>query len=262
MNLIIASREDPASMEMFRHILQRYPFRETAKDLYVFNSFLMEVIQEKHLFFDKSKVLSDSQWNEVEGVIFLSKHSSQAKIKSLTVHPTGNFGKAELGGLPGELSISYPSLMTAVFRKLAVSDPGDGINVTFEATHHGPLLLKPNFFLEIGTTPAEWENEDILEIVCSSLMDANQSKAKNFIGIGGGHYMPKITQYIGQSDINIGHMISKHAAESLDEKMLSQAMERTPEFSGILADWKGINSRIRDLVRTVSDSTGTELIKI
>ncbi|MDS0256152.1 D-tyrosyl-tRNA(Tyr) deacylase [Thermoplasmatales archaeon AK] len=249
-------------MEMFRFLLDNYDFKKVADNIYRYNGFLLEKIPGRHLYFDSAQSACLNGEDRIDGVVFLSKHSSEAKIKSLTVHPTGNFGDAALGGKERNLSVSYPPLMTQVLRRLWEFHSEQEINITFEATHHGPLLLTPNFFLEIGTTPMEWENREILEMVCSSLITAKPGKGRNFIGIGGGHYMPKITDYVLGSDINIGHMISKHAAAFLDEELFTQALEKTPQCSGVVADWKGIKSATREIVKAVTDKTGIELIKI
>ena len=52
-------------------------------------------------------------------VVFLSRHSSVNPVPVLTVHVTGNFGEAELGGEPRTLAPAAPVMMQATLRALA-----------------------------------------------------------------------------------------------------------------------------------------------
>ena len=52
-------------------------------------------------------------------VIFLSRHTSVNPVPVLTVHVTGNYRDAELGGSPRTLAPAAPAMMHAVLRALA-----------------------------------------------------------------------------------------------------------------------------------------------
>ncbi|MCD6384005.1 MAG: D-tyrosyl-tRNA(Tyr) deacylase, partial [Thermoplasmata archaeon] len=92
-------------------------------------------------------------------LVILSRHSSQTRIPTLTVHPTGNFGKALYGGVDHTLSTSAPQPM----RDLLISIKGLAgewnleHKVSYEVTHHGPLILTPHLFIEIGSEKERWE---------------------------------------------------------------------------------------------------------
>ena len=71
-------------------------------------------------------------------IIFLSRHSSKAKVNSITVHPVGNFSSNDVGGVQRDIAISCPEIQSSVLRKMNETYHGDRYQITFEATHHGP----------------------------------------------------------------------------------------------------------------------------
>ena len=85
-------------------------------------------------------------------LIFLSRHYSTKPVPVLTVHVTGNFGAADVGGTPRSLAPAAPAMMQATLRALKKHCP-EGYRVSYEVTHHGPTGLSlPSFFVEIGST--------------------------------------------------------------------------------------------------------------
>ena len=68
--------------------------------------------------------------NEDE-IIVLSKHSSKAGNKSLTVHHLGNYNTADFGGEPKTLVNSMPKITTNLLRGLNENNSNEGyINFT------------------------------------------------------------------------------------------------------------------------------------
>ncbi|WP_062396312.1 D-aminoacyl-tRNA deacylase [Methanogenium cariaci] len=61
---------------------------------------------------------------EADLIIFLSRHTSQNPVPALTVHTTGNYGDAALGGEPRTLSRAAPAWMHAALCALATRAPG------------------------------------------------------------------------------------------------------------------------------------------
>ena len=147
MILLIASRKDKASMSMSNKLLEIFNFKDVNDNIYEYKNFRLQMIDNLHIYEDMKNINGD-----VDSVIFLSKHSSRADVKSLTVHPIGNFRKAELGGYDNEIVPSNPERMGASLRYIKNNYNGNDFEVTFEATHHGPYLEKPSFFIEIGTS--------------------------------------------------------------------------------------------------------------
>ena len=82
--------------------------------------------------------------------VFLSRHRSSKGVASFTVHPLGNWaGKRGGRGKAGDAQHGG----ALADEEHAVSDfqgNDTGVAVTYEATHHGPLLETPSFFVEVG----------------------------------------------------------------------------------------------------------------
>lgn len=264
MHLILASREDEASMSMAGKLLETVDFRAFGEheDILSHGDYLFSYIRVKHLYLENFKQLYGGIMERIDDIIFLSRHSSKADIKSLTVHPTGNFNEAMLGGRERKLSVSDPGKMTSTLRKMNELYSGSTFSVTFEATHHGPLLDIPNFFIEIGTTEEQWKDPEALDTVTRAIMAPGGSSNPAFVGAGGGHYMPKVTRYALENGIDIGHMISKHAMEGISESMIQQSIDRTPSCRGFVIDRKGVKSQGKQLISAISDAMGLEMIMV
>jgi D-aminoacyl-tRNA deacylase len=185
-------------------------------------------------------------------IVFLSKHRSEKGVASFTVHAEGNWsGKADLGGTPRQLSYAAPVQMLAVLKVMHRLNAG-GIEVTYEATHHGPLLVAPSMFVEIGGNDniiASREHAKTLaESVKEALLDWHEPDfGAVAVGIGGMHYPGKFTRLALEGKYAFAHILPKYYVNELD--MLGQAFERSsvkPEKAVI--EWKSINAVERESV--------------
>lgn len=264
MRLIIASREDAASSSMARRLLDTVEFKpfNNEADLLFHDDFLFGYIQRRHLYMDRLEGTLGKYSQKVQEVIFLSRHSSAADIKSITVHPTGNFHEAKLGGMVGRLSPTAPEDMTSSLIEMVESYNGKTFSVTYEATHHGPALDIPHYYMEIGTTESQWDDPEAQDTIIRGIFARRRDFSGSFVGIGGGHYMPKITQYSIENKVAMGHMISKHSLEHVNAEVIVQAVEKTPGCRGFLMDRKGTKSLAREIILSVADSMGLEVIRI
>ncbi len=262
LKVLVESGQDPSSKSISAYIIDHYPFQHsTIKEILTYDGYALYRSEERHLNMNGFEEVLAELGMKASTIIFLSKHSSQAKIKSLTVHAMGNIGEALLGGFPSQVSMSDPGNMSSALRIMR-KNPVEGFNITFEATHHGPLIKVPSFFIEIGTEKEDWENRSALETVSKAVMNCSDDGKGGFIGIGGGHYSPKITEYAVSSGINVGHILSKHTHEFLTVDLLKQCMDRTKGFRGFLVDWKGTRGPIREMVRNIASEGSYELISI
>ncbi|MBI2647714.1 hypothetical protein HYW99_04505 [Candidatus Woesearchaeota archaeon] len=176
--------------------------------------------------------------------IFASKHRSKENKPSLTVHPIGNWNKADFGGKEKKLCFSSAFLLKDIFIVLNQNAQNKGYEITLEATHHGPYVEKPAVFVEIGSTEKEWNDKENGEIIATTIINAlnNQNKDyKSCIVIGGGHYSQSANKLMLRTNYAVGHICSKYALEYLDEEMLIQAINKTiPKSENVLVDWKGL----------------------
>ena len=139
--------------------------------------------------------------------------------------------------------------------------------VSYECTHHGPSLNVPTMFVELGSSPAQWNDLRAAEAVAHSAMSAiaNFSTPANsaVLGIGGTHYNQKFTRMALAGEAVFGHMIPKYAVSIIDSEMLSQCIEKTFEkVSLAILDWKGIRSQDKPKLLSALQDVGLPFKKV
>lgn len=250
MKLIIVSKNDKASCNIFQHLLK---MREWTKNgefngnpLYYHEDLCIAVINDEHIFHDDlDKELRDVLNAEIETMIYASRHRSQSGKRTLTVHPIGNYNKAEFGGRPKCLVPSSPHLMTEALRVLTQKKKDDDLDyaVSFEATHHGPHLNTPTFFIEIGSDEKAWVDEAAGKAIAETILEAKPNAHPVGIGIGGGHYSPRITDVALERKISFGHIIPTYALPTMSPQMMDKVIEATPQVELAYFHRKGMKSQ-------------------
>ncbi len=189
-------------------------------------------ISEPHLYRDHlDRDLAQAFGARPDLVVYLSKHRSESRTPSLTVHAIGNLRNADLGGRPRTLVPAAPLWMTAALRRLRVEAQRLPYEVTFEATHHGPYLETPTFYIEQGSTEKEWSDPEASAAIARTLIDLAPVDAPIALGLGGGHYAPRHTDVAIARRIAFGHLLPSHAIQGLPDEVLAQAVARTPGAS-------------------------------
>ena len=189
-------------------------------------------IRESHLYRDHlDRDLAAAFSESPELVVYLSKHRSESRTASLTVHPIGNPKGADFGGRSGTLVPAAPHWMTAALRRLRFEARGLPYEVTFEATHHGPYLETPTFYIEQGSTEKEWGDPEAAAAIARTLLDLEPVEAPVAVGLGGGHYVPRHTDVALARRVAFGHLLPGHALEELSDDVLAQAIARSPGSS-------------------------------
>lgn len=232
MRVFVASEPDEASVNQRKALLAPGVWEEAGafegrpawrcRDLWLVS------IGELHL--DRDHLDRDLEpWSgeRVELVVYLSKHRSESRTPSLTVHPIGNPKGAELGGQPETLVPSAPRWMTGALRSLRRHARNLAYDVTFEATHHGPYLDAPTFFIEQGSTEREWADLEASAAIAQSLLSMEPADGPVAIGLGGGHYVPRQSDLAKAYRIAFGHLLASYALEGLSPDILDRAIEKT-----------------------------------
>jgi D-aminoacyl-tRNA deacylase len=165
-------------------------------------------------------------------VVFLSRHRAASGQRSLTVHPIGNWNRADYGGREGELVTAAPDLMTSLLRELKRQAAGLQFDVTYEVTHHGPYLETPTLFIEIGSSEATWGDKGAAGAIARSLLNVDVTDCPRALGIGGGHYAPRFTEVSLAKRVSFGHMLPNHAFDLRDPDDLARKITKGMERSG------------------------------
>lgn len=197
-------------------------------------------------------------------LIFLSKHRSEKEIRSLTVHPPGNFLSADFGGDEGYLCPSAPREMSASLRSLYKEKKGLGLKdqTTYEVTHHGPHVSSPCFFIEIGSSEDRWGIPVLGEAIARSLLSSsfsdNTYDLPVAIGIGGGHYAPRFTDRALRKKFDFGHMIPDYILSKVDDPsdLIRAAKDATPGAEHIFIHRSSRNEELLKGVEEAADDIG------
>jgi D-aminoacyl-tRNA deacylase len=257
--VILASTTDIASRTLADALVEEEGFRSTGvnllgnpvhqKDSYLLARFEGTIVQPPAL---------DEYFNPL-AYIFLSRHSAESGIASLTAHTAGNFSsETKLGGGGRELARADASLLKNYL--IALWKHGAEVKeyqITMEATHHGPTSLqKPVLFVELGSSEKYWGDRKAASVVGKALMESLREKAiwsKVAIGFGGTHYPEKFTKLLIEGDVAFSFVAPKYVLEHVDEKMVGQMIQRsTAPVRYAALDWKGLGpykEKIVSLVR-------------
>jgi D-aminoacyl-tRNA deacylase len=165
-------------------------------------------------------------------IVFLSKHQSETGRPTLTAHPVGNFGEARYGGEPATLGPSRGDLLTEALRALvhARDARAYAAEVSFEATHHGPVLDVPSIFFELGSGPKDWDDpagHRVLADAAERLLSAAPwPDYPRVVGLGGGHYGPRFTEAALTKRVHFAHIVpSYHAKAIADPRRTAQRLK-------------------------------------
>ena len=171
------------------------------------------------------------------------------------------------GGNPEQLSFVDPRRIKSALHGLKDEARRHGleIEVTMEATHHGPTSFEvPVMFVEIGSGPAQWSDPVLGEVAAKAVMQAaqtNESKVTSAVGFGGTHYSDKHTRICVEETLAIGHVISRHAFDGgVSGATFKQAFDKTLDgCNTALVDWKGLNGSQRKRLLSLLDQWNIEV---
>ncbi|MDZ7688345.1 MAG: D-aminoacyl-tRNA deacylase [Halobacteriales archaeon] len=237
---VVVSREDVASLTIRDALLRAVEWDEreprgdwkrewthgdAAGDDDITDGFVMVEKDGLHLHYDGVDADLRAEF-DVSLVVFVSRHSGDTG-PLLTAHHTGNFGEAEYGGEDASLAVPAPDAARHLLRRFAENAPED-FDVGVEATHHGPSELEtPSLFAEVGSGPDEWEREDAARAVAEGVLSLSEREEPRttVVGVGGGHYAPRFTRVVLETDAAVGHVAADYALDDLNETLLHEAYE-------------------------------------
>jgi D-aminoacyl-tRNA deacylase len=195
--------------------------------------------------------------------IFLSRHRSSKGVASFTVHPLGNWAdSSDAGGKPRMLSVAAPWQMRNMLAQVS-NDNNTGVPVTYEATHHGPLLETPSFFVEVGgSEEITGKHYDFLaRSVSNYLSSEHENVGKVAVAIGGTHYPEKFTKLALEGKYAFSHIMPRHSCVYSD--MLKMGIERSvPPAECAVIDWKGIAAPEREVAIKRLGDWGVDYVRV
>ena len=111
MIILAASSKDVAGVNIAKQILNHYPFSKTSRTFQENPVYHAEINQKQIRLVTLKEETINAQnlpdhFADLSLIVFISRHSSASGTPTLSVHTPGNFGAAELGGLPRTVSVS------------------------------------------------------------------------------------------------------------------------------------------------------------
>ena len=255
--LIIASSNDPASLNIAQNLIKHHNFTPTSPPstttrIYRMRDISLVIVAKEGIYVQPQDLPL-----KPTTVIFASKHRSSTNTPALTVHATGNLTREALyGGNPEEISFVEPFRIREALTILGreVNESQLRIYVTMEATHHGPTNFPvPVCFIEVGSSPEQWTNPILGQVAANAVMAAatqTRTQKTNAVGFGGTHYPDKLTRICAEGDYQVGHIVPRHA---LDAQVSPQTVQETfHKTLGVcktaLVDWKGLKGEQRRIL--------------
>jgi len=231
--LVVASTKDRAGMNIADKLIKNYDFKETERK---FEQMSVYRSQDVFLAYTNIDSIHASHLEEsfsVDAIFFASRHESESKKPTLTVHAPGNLtGQAIYGGRPRTLAFASPQRMKAALTSLYASTEKLGLDysVSLEATHHGPTEISvPVTFVEIGSSMDKWVDDGAGAVVAKAIWDASKKPVESVsaVGFGGGHYAKKHTELVLESDVAVGHLMPKYAMQDLNAETVKMMLAKT-----------------------------------
>ena len=213
----------------------------------------------------EESILDFSFDGDTDYIIVPSTHRSESKRRTLTVHVPGNWSAADMGGQPFTLNVSYGSKMKTtlmLIAELSQKRNFSGWSVTLEVDHHGPTLHHPVFFVEIGSTEDEWNDENAVRLIGDAIVRAidDTTSYDNVVGYGGTHYAPRFTvRELDTGGPAYAHICPRYRFDEIDYRMFEQAIEKSVEpVVSVEIEKKGLLSAQKKKVKEWSASYGIE----
>ena len=246
---IVVSRADEASAHVGERLLDLVEW-ETFEDpdrpdgegggtCYRREGFELREFDDLHLYLEEAAdAFGRTDDGDVRGgpdldfVVFVSRHSGETG-PLLSAHFTGNVGPAEYGGRPNELALACPNALAEVLGSLARRAP-EGYDVAMECTHHGPTAVgAPSMFVEVGSAEPQWHDPEAAGAVARAVLDIEgvpADRERTVVGFGGGHYAPRFSRIVRETDWAVGHVLADWSLDAVDElpaAVLDAAFERS-----------------------------------
>ncbi len=206
-----------------------------------------------HIHDERLDTFLPLEWRSGSTVlVFPSVHRSERGDDALTVHPLGNPGiHAEVGGRPEVVVPTAPRLMADALRRLSEGAGEVGWPASYEATHHGPELGSPAFFLEVGGHDPDHPPASATRLLASVVECLTEDPVDRVVlGVGGGHYAPHFTDLAIRRSLAFGHILPRHVLDALSPAAAAAAWAATPGAVGV------VYARAADAERPVARSWG------
>lgn len=201
----------------------------------------------------------------VDSVVVMSKHSAKSGQPALTVHPIGNYHEADFGGRARTLVPSDPAAMSDALRRIRRLSTDPGVQVCYEATHHGPYLEKPTYYIEIGSDPTHWGDTRSAELLARVIGEVDPHDGyRRLVGIGGSHYTSRFTEAALGYRVDFGHMIPNYQLEGRDDEDIARMIRdacRATDTDSVYIHRKSMKGPQAHRIADIASSAGFDVAR-
>ncbi len=263
--LLFFSKTDKFSDNVFNNLVNECAkvFIESNYDVYKYIDTYLVYVRDRDLPFIDEEIINKTcsklniDFKELK-IVFISRHEMKNPRPLLTVHTSGNWSKAEYGGIDEEISICNACLNSNIARmlnKLANEySITDKYSVSIEATHHGPSINYESCFIEVGSSENEWNDikciklfRDLIDDLINSSEKYVKKRNKIVVSIGDLHYCT-LTNHVINNEYDIGHIIPKYITQ-ISEKNIRDLITKTiPKPETLIIHWKSLKKDTRDFI--------------
>ncbi len=217
---ILSSTVDPASTNIALRLLEVAAWRQEEGFLAYRNLRLVRLDEDLPFASGLERLLSGMGLHP-DLVVFACRHKAQKEIPWLGGHFPGTIDESPA------LSAAAPSALRSYLLNL-MKDAPVGLQISAEATHHGPSDMNiPCFFAEIGSSATLWSHAPSGRAVAKAILELQFIDLPVFLGFGGGHYMHRQTRLMMDSAIAFGHLFSNYQVDSLEIESVDLARRRS-----------------------------------
>jgi len=259
---ILVSKTDHAGMNIADKLKTNYEFVGSEEE---FRGDKVYVKQQggdefKLVIFNESQLYADFVNDfDAELLVFASRHSSKSGTSTLTAHPIGNFGRAELGGKDKELVKSNAHILRNYYLNLKkeAEERKMDYKIGMEVTHHGPYLEKPAAYIEVGSSIEQWKDNEAADVIAKTILLQSKTvgNSKIAIGIGGNHYCAIFNKVIDKHNYAFSHIVPQYALLDLDKEMLQKTIEASVfPVEEIVVDKKGLGKEKPRIMELLNDT--------
>ena len=267
--LIVCCEKDLASMNIVAALTAGDGWADCGDDGYARYSArgndVVMCIPDLHIFADGLDRRAEEFGVKVDSVVFPSEHEAASGIPALTVHSVGNFHEAEIGGRAQTLVPPSPAAASDALRLIRRYSRLSSFNICYEATHHGPYLEKPTYFIEIGSSAANWGNLEAASVHARVLSEVPAGNDyPTVIGIGGGHYAPRFTELALSSQVNFGHILPNYQLEGRNDEDIVRMIRMAADVTGTKLAFlhrKSMNGPQVARLVSLGESAGCEFLR-
>ncbi|NUN11078.1 hypothetical protein HUU53_00330 [Candidatus Micrarchaeota archaeon] len=218
------------------------------------------LLQEKKancLLLEENALYSKKQF-ETDLVVYCYTHKSSSNEPCFTTHSQGNFSEAKLGGEEKTLANTSGTAVKLAYTELLKQT---NLPVFLEATHHGPTSLhSPSLFIELGATPKQWTDLELLNNLtsaCISVAEKFKPTQKAVLGFGGTHYCNAFLELAKKESFSF--ICSKHYLDFIDAEMIEQMVSKTIEpVTKAFVDKKGCSGEQRRKIISLLEEKAIE----